>query len=521
MFIRDLVRRLATVMPERTAYVDPARSVSWGGVHERSDRLAAALRQLGLAKGDRTAIVSYETVEAMEHWIACAKSGIARVGINWRYAQREMEHILDDADPAAVLVSGDCVEHLGRATIERLIAGGRHVIGFGADHGLPLDLETLIAAAGAFEPEPLSGSDVLAVSYTSGSTGMPKGVLLTNEGAAWQLASAPFAGGLTGEDVVLNNLPMPGFPIYLSSYAMSRGATTVLPRLFDAKATHQLAREHGVTVMIAVPTMLPAIIDAAAGRLDAFDRLRAVITLGSPSTAGIVARAREAFGCELQNWYGSSETNGAICMLRDADRARFGDRDLSGSVGRPLLHVDFAILDDDANELPRGEAGEIAARGPLLAGYRNNPEETRRALGDGWVRTGDIGFQDDAGFVFLQDRKSFMIISGGFNVYPAVVETVLSQHPGVHEVAVVGAEHPRWVEAVVAVVVKAPGSEVTAAELIEFCEPRVGRWEVPKHVEFVDALPMAASGKLDKRALRAQVAADADRLPWAVAAASR
>jgi acyl-CoA synthetase (AMP-forming)/AMP-acid ligase II len=314
--------------------------------------------------------------------------------------------------------------------------------------------------------------------------------------------------------VVLNNLPMPGFPIYLSSYAMSRGATTVLPRLFDPAATADLARAHGVTIMIAVPTMLPAIIDAAAGRLDAFAGLRAIIMLGSPSTPGILARARDAFGCELQNWYGSTETNGAICMLRDADRAEFPDRDLSGSVGRPLLHVDFAILDDDANVLPRGQSGEIAARGPLLTGYHNNPAETRRALGDGWVRTGDIGFQDDAGFVFLQDRKSFMIISGGFNVYPAVVETVLSQHPGVHQVAVVGAPHPRWVEAVVAVVVKAPGSDVGADDLIAFCEPRVGRWEVPKHVEFVDALPMAASGKLDKRGLRARLAEEADRLPW-------
>ncbi|MDW5593154.1 AMP-binding protein [Conexibacter stalactiti] len=519
MFIRDLVRRLATVTPERLAYVDPARSVTWGEVHERSDRLAAALQQLGLAKGDRSAIIAYETVDVMEHWIACTKAGVARVGINWRYAQREMRHILDDADPAAVFVSADCVEHLGRETIERLIADGRRVIGFGAGHGLPLDVETLIADAGLFAAPEIERSDVIAVSYTSGSTGMPKGVLLTQEGAAWQLASAPFAGGLQSGDVVLNNLPMPGFPIYLSSYAMSRGATTVLPRLFDPKATAALAREHGVTVMIAVPTMLPAIIDAAGDGLDAFERLRAIIMLGSPSTAGILARASAAFGCELQNWYGSTETNGAICMLRDADRAAFPDRDLSSSVGRPLLHVDFAILDDEARELPRGETGEIAARGPLLAGYRNNPAETERALGDGWVRTGDIGVQDDAGFVFLQDRKSFMIISGGFNVYPAVVETVLSQHPGVHEVAVVGAPHPRWVEAVVAVVVRAPGSEVTAEEIVAFCEPRVGRWEVPKHVEFVDALPMAASGKLDKRGLRARIAEAPERLPWPATAA--
>lgn len=521
MFIRDLVRRLATVVPDKTAYVDPTRTVTWGEVHERSDRLAAAFGQLGLSKGDRSAIVSYETVDVMEHWIACAKAGIARTGINWRYAQREMQHILDDVDPAAVVVSTDCIEHFGRDTIERLIADGRHMIGFGGEHGLPHDLEQLIAGAGEFAAPQLSGSDVLAVSYTSGSTGMPKGALLTHEGAAWQLASAPFAGGLQADDVVLNNLPMPGFPIYLSSYAMSRGATTVLPRLFDPRQTSQLAREHGVTVMIAVPTMLPAIIDASADQLDAFERLRAIIMLGSPSTAGILARARAAFGCELQNWYGSTETNGAICMLRDADREQHPDRDLSTTVGRPLLHVDFAILDDDANALPRGETGEIAARGPLVAGYRNNPEETERALGDGWVRTGDIGLQDDAGFVFLQDRKSFMIISGGFNVYPAVVETVLSQHDGVHEVAVVGVEHPRWVEAVVAVVVRAPGSTVTAAELIEFCEPRVGRWEVPKHVEFADALPMAASGKLDKRGLKQRLAEQADQMPWAVEPAGR
>jgi acyl-CoA synthetase (AMP-forming)/AMP-acid ligase II len=244
--------------------------------------------------------------------------------------------------------------------------------------------------------------------------------------------------------------------------------------------------------------------------------VRTVVTLGSPSVPAVAARARESLGCDLQNWYGSTECVGAVCQLRpwDLDELKADPEMVGRCVGRPMLHVDLEIRDADDNPVPPGTTGELCVRGAVMSGYLGRSEETAAALRHGWLHTGDIGFQDPQGFVYVTDRKNFMIISGGYNVYPAVVENVLAEHPDVAEAAVVGAPHERWGEAVVAAVVAAPGRTPVADELIAFCVERLGRWEVPKLVETVSELPTGSTGKIQKSVVRQWYEEDPRRLPW-------
>jgi acyl-CoA synthetase (AMP-forming)/AMP-acid ligase II len=515
---RDFTVRCARAYPAKTAYVDGDRSLTWGELHERSDRLAGALQALGVRKGDVVALLAHDHMELVEHWHACLKLGALRTAINYRYAPREIAHILSDSNARVLLVEDDLIPVLERC-LEELDGPPPVLVGIGSSDGLELDYERLLAAADEPRLPYLGETDHAAISYTSGTTGMPKGALFTQRSLREALTWMPLNVGLRHEDVWANALPAPGAPMVFTAANASNGMTCVLPDgRFRPRRFLELVSEQRITSTIVVPTMLAQLLqELETGDYDT-SSLRLVCYGSMPSTPALITAAREAFGCELQQWYGATETTaGPTVILRDSDHQRglAGEPELLTSCGVPQPQIELDVRSEDGTSLPAGQVGEVWMRGPtIFDGYLNRPRETAEVMVGEWLRPGDLGRLDAEGRLYLVDRKKFMIISGGYNVFPVVVENVLAEHPAIHEAAVVGAPHPHWGEAVVAVVALRPGAAAGPEEIVEYCAERVGKWEVPKHVLIVDELPKGATAKIQKHEIREWFRSDPARLPW-------
>lgn len=485
---------------------------------ERSDRLGAALQGLGVGPGDVVALMAYDRLELVEHWWACTKIGAVRTAINYRYSPREIAHIVRDSQAKALIVDAAFAE-LVAGELEAFRAEGRLLIGLGDGHGLDHDYADLVDTAGALVPPTLAPDDVLAISYTSGTTGLPKGALLTQRNVLAALTWMSVNVGLRHEDVWANALPAPGAPMIFTAANAANGMTCVLPDgQYKPDRFLGLVAEHRVTSTIVVPTMLQQLLARLETEAHDVSSLRLVCYGSMPSTPALIRAAKLRLGCELQQWYSATELTAApIVLMRDEEhlRALEGEEELLTACGVPSANVDLEIRTAGGAAVPAGEVGEVWVRGEtVFAGYLNRPQETADVLAGEWLRPGDLGRLDADGRLHLVDRKKFMIISGGYNVFPVVVENVLADHPAVREVAVVGAAHPDWGEAVVAVVALRDGAATTASELIAHCEPHVGRWEVPKHVEVVDELPKGATAKIQKHEIRDWFRDEPNRLPW-------
>ncbi len=516
---RDLLRRAGAALADQPAFIDGGRRRSWGDMDRRADRLAAALQGLGVGQGEVCAVLAHDRVEVIEHWFACLKLGALRVGINWRYAPREMLHLLHDSSARVLLVEASCVPLLA-GELDALRRAGLILIGFGAGHDLPLDYETLLAAADRPATLPALGEDdLVAISYTTGTTGLPKGALWTQRGVRDALVYSSLMLGLRQSDIYFAPFPMAGVPLLCGSLGLVNGMTVLLPDGdFEAARALELLAEHRATTGIFVPTMLQRVLEQhAAGHHD-LSALRMVSYGSSPATPQLIRTAMSQLGCELIQLYGLTEaTAGWLSFLQHEDhlRALDGRPELLTSCGRPALHVDLSIRSEQGEALGPDEVGEIWVQGTVnTPGYLNRPDENAELFSGDWLRTHDLGRLDADGYLYLTDRKKFLIITGGYNVYPVTVEAVLAEHPAVREVAVVGAPHPDWGEAVVAIVSLKPGQHASAEELQAFCKPRLGRFEQPKAVLFLDELPKGATGKIAKASLRDGLRADPARLPW-------
>lgn len=521
MLPRDLAIRCARTFPESIAFIDGSRRRTWLELHERSDRLGAALQRLGVRAGDAVAIVAHPQLELAEHWHACLKIGALRTAINWRFASREMLHVIRDADAKVIIVQANCAAPIGPLVAE-LEREGRRIIGFGSDHGFSLDYDSILAAER--EPpvlSPLGDDDPAAISYTTGTSGLPKGAVLSQGGVREALLWASLTAGYRHSDVWFQSTPGTGAPHGFMVGTVT-GMTTVLPDGdFHPRRFLELAQEHGVTCVLFVATMMRRVIEHMSERSYDLSALR-LVTYGSmPTPSALVRAAFDAFGCELQQWYGATEGSFFTCLHHeDHLRAFAGEPVLLASAGRPMLHVEVSIRDDQWREMPPGAVGNVCVRGQVvMQRYRNQPQLTAEVLHDGYLRMHDLGYLDQHGYLVLVDRRDFMIISGAFNIYPMVVENVVAGHPAVREVTVVGAPHPDWGEAVVAVVTLKPGATATAEELIAFCDGRLGRFEIPKHVEFVSSLPTGPSGKILKKEVKEWYLKAPGRLPWAPSSA--
>ena len=497
--VADVVREHAATRPETVAVLQGARELTYGRLDQRSNMLARALLSSGAGVGSRIAYLDRSAPEIVELLFAASKIGAVAVPLNWRLAVPELRAVLEDAQAPLVIVGPEFEE-----VTDEVVAGldrPPSVIRVATDYEEWL---------GSHDPADPGGrgeaGDVVLQLYTSGTTGVPKGVLTTHRNLAACAETSPY-WQFDSDTVSLTPLPM--FHIGGIGWAflgLWNGATTILVRDFVPDAVLDLLERHRVTNTIFVPTMLQMLcaVPGAAGR--DFSALRSIAYGASPITTPVLKEALRTFRCSLYGVYGMTESTGGVVQLDPADHDPGGPREhLLRSAGRPLPWVELRIADPATGvELGARQVGEVWLRAPnVTPGYFNRPDETAAALTpDGWLRTGDGGYVDEDGYLFLTDRIKDMIVSGGENVYPIEVEEALSHHPDVVEVAVIGVPDERWVEAVTALVVCRPGSRPTADELLAFARDRLAGYKLPRSIEFVEELPRTPSGKVLKRELR-------------------
>ncbi len=497
----DWLAKWARYAPSKVALVDEAtgRRYTYEALSARVDRAAAALQHLlGVVKGDRIAVLAYNCPETLELMFAAGKIGAILVPLNFRLAVPELAYILGDAAPK-VFVYGPEFEEAARELLRTTpvefpvpFAAG----GFAACYEDLLDSSA--ASEGAVKPE-ITLDDPHLILYTSGTTGQPKGAVLTHGTITWNAINTQVGWDLCQDDITITHTPFfhTGGLNVLTTPLLHRGGTVILMRAFDAAKSLQIIERERCTVVFAVPTMFQMMLESPPfGTVD-LSSVRFFITGGAPCPVSLI-EAYSRRGLTFKQGYGLTEA-GPNCFTLDArDAIR-----KAGSVGFPNMHVDVRVVTDEGDDARPDEVGELLIRGPhVIPGYWRNPDATAQALRGGWLHTGDLVRRDAEGYTYIVDRKKDMFISGGENVYPAELERLLHGHPDISEAAVIGVPDPKWGEVGRAIVVARPGTSLTDRDVLAYLDVRVARYKIPKSVVFVSELPRNPSGKVLKPALR-------------------
>ena len=504
--LADVVRRHGRGRPHAPALIVGDATLTYGELDDRSNRAAQAFANAGVGFGDRVAFVERNSVEFFDVTFALAKLGAVGVPVHWRLAAPEMGHVITDSGASVVVVGQEFVGHL--EAIESELDATIVVIG---NHDRWPEFDRWVAGHPAVDPGVVTGpDDLVMLMYTSGTTGLPKGVMLGNTNFLCKTGGVAGPWKFDADAVSLAVMPlfhMAGFGWALAG--LWEGATTVVLREVDPQAILEAISRHGITNMLLVPAVIQSLLDTAGLDDVDFSGLRVIVYGASPISDDVLVRGMRRFGRIFAQVYGMTETTGSITQLDGPDHVPH----LLRSCGKPYPWVRIRIVDSSGADTAPGTVGEVWTRSDQnMLGYWNNPDATAATLtADGWLKTGDAGYLDAGGYLYLHDRLKDMIVSGGENVYPAEVENVLMTHPDIADVAVIGVPDSRWGEAVKAVVVAVRGTEPTEAALISFARGRLGGFKLPKSVDFVDALPRNPSGKILKRALREPYWAGRDR----------
>jgi len=496
------LRRAAQIRPAAKAAICNGREKSWPETLDRVSRLAGGFGRAGLKSGDRIALLMSNSDYYFEGMLAIMWAGAVMVPLNTRWSATEIDDALNDCGAVALIVSDDFV------TLASMLSwrGLRLLTGAIARPGLA-GVEEMIADAFAVPDAPANPDDLAAIFYTGGTTGRSKGVMLCHRNLAAS-AHAALAEGLYGEQTTyLHVAPM--FHIADASavcaLTLSAGTSVFLAR-FDPRAVCEAISEHAVTEIMLVPAMIQRLVtDHEVSTYD-LRSLQTIIYGASPISDALLSQATERFGgARWVTAYGMTELSPTATFL--SDRSRTGPQgrgDRGRSVGRAVIGCEVRIVDADGAEAPRGSVGQIVVRGDnVMLGYWNRPEETAAALIEGWMQTGDGGWMDDDGFVFIADRLKDMIISGGENIYSVEVENAAASFPGLIECAVIGIPHALWGEAVHLIAVVEAGAGIAAADLVDHCRSRLAGYKCPRSVELrTDPLPRSSAGKVLKALIR-------------------
>jgi long-chain acyl-CoA synthetase len=494
--LADPLEHARSCFGERVAVIDGEHSFTWTELADRCGRLATGLEARGVERGDRVALLSANGHRYLEAYFGLPAAGMVLVPLNTRLAPAELAHIVQHSG-ARVLITDRDAGPLG-ALVD-------HVIGVDADY------ERLISES---SPRPfgvdLTPTEVAALFYTGGTTGSPKGVMLTHGNLVANAFHKMLACSLDATDIFLGAPAM--FHVAgiapLTGLAWLGGQTVTVP-MFDAGLCLDAIAKHRVTVFLPVPTMLAALVTEQRREPRDVSSLRLLGHAGSPIAGELIRQAHEVFpDSELAQFYGATETSSVVTRLRHEETTL--GTELAGSCGQPAVGVAVRIVGPDGGECEAGEVGEVVVRSnAVTVGYWNDPKSTADALRGGWYHTGDLGFVNARQYLFVVDRAKDMIVSGGENVYSIEVEDVLYRHPGVAEAAVFGVPDERWGEAVHAIVVPVAGMSLTEDELRAHCRESIAGYKVPKAIEVSnEPLPKSGPGKILKRVLRDRYATE-------------
>jgi len=499
----DWISHHAANRPHHEAVRDLAtdRSFTYADLDRRVDAMSAYFGSLGIGRGDRVAVLAHNGVEYFDIQFACMRTGAICVLLNWRLTVSELEYIVGDSAPMLMVHDAEFAASAGELQQRCSIATLLEIDGGSADSAY----EGVLAGHDGERPErvPLTHDDVVTIMYTSGTTGLPKGAMITHGMNFWNCVNLGIPAGVGIDTVHLNVLPLfhtGGLNCY-SNPVLHAGGTVVIMRTFDPGEALRVIGdpEQGITHFFAVPAPYQFMMQHPDFATTDLTRLRIAGVGGAPCALTIMEKWTER-GVDLAQGFGMTETSPAAIFLDPGDALR-----KVGSTGKALMHTEFRIVNDDGVDCGPDEVGELWVAGPhITPGYWNKPEATASAFEGRWLKTGDAARIDDEGFVYIVDRWKDMYISGGENVYPAEVENVLYQLPQVVEAAVIGVPSDRWGETGLAVLAVAPGAEIDRTTVQEYCAERLAKFKVPHDIAIVEALPRNATGKVLKRELRAQ-----------------
>lgn len=508
--VPDWLARRASLSPSKVALVDTQKGdsqITYAQWNEAANRTAHFFSQrLDIRKLDRVAVLAKNSVEYLDIWFAAQKLGAVMQTLNWRLTPYELARLVRDAEPVVLVYDGD-EEEFGdqvrelRWRLEESSSPLPTFVSLGEPFSagdLPLSLRERFPA----DPPPspyLDPEDAWVIVYTGGTTGMPKGAVLSYRAVAANAVNTIISWGLSPNDVTILSSPLfhtGGLNVFTAPLVYL-GGTTIVTREFNLEQTFNLLEHGGATVWFGVPTMFVMMQAYLRWEKADFSKLRIMISGGAPCPMPVFERFWEK-GVDFKTGYGLTEAGPNTFWLPPEQV-----RDKPGSVGYPLFHVSVKIVNERGEELPPGSVGELLIRGPhVFSGYWVEPGVTdHHALSDGWLHTGDLAMRDEDGAYYIMGRLKDMIISGGENVYPAELESVIHAHPGVAEVAVIRAPDEKWGEVGWAVVASKPGIELDENSLIEFCRQRLARYKIPKRFIMVGSLPTTGAGKVDKKLL--------------------
>ncbi len=499
MSIWNILAESAGDAGDRIAIEEGGRRTTYSDLERRTLSLARHMREAGLRSGDRVAILDDNTGSFLEAYFACAAAGLVATPLNTRLSSREIGDILVDAGARWALAAEHHAALIPAGVVERIVPTGSRQWQDMAGGG-----------SRGFEPTAVGDEDVAHLYYTSGTTGRPKGVMLTHRNVCIHARSAIEELSITDSDAWGHIAPMFHLADAWAVFAVTwvGGRHVMVPR-FDAEAALSAVQQHRITLSNLIPTMLNLMVKHP--RVEQFDlsSLRVVLSGGAPIAPELVRRVMQVFGCDYIQTYGMTETCPYLTLsildehlesLPPENRLEYKSK-----TGRPFKGVELRVVAEDGKPVAADgrQVGEIQVRGPTVTpGYWNLPEETASAFRDGWLCTGDLAVLDGEGYVDIVDRRKDMIITGGENVYSIEVENALYENPKILEAAVFGVVDERWGESVRAAVVLRPGQEAGEEEIIEACRSRLASFKVPRRIVFLSELPRTGSGKISKQALR-------------------
>ena len=507
MIVGEMLRMTAMRLPEKTALVMDEDSLTYGELNRRVNRLAHGFIDMGVTHGDRVAVITHNCIEYYEIYFALCKIGGVMVPFNHLLREKELVRDLTYIGPRFLVMQAEFSPMVQK--VAPRVLGLEEIVSLGPS-GVEgyLDYDSVMEGKSEEEPEAeVDERDLMSIFLTSGTTGKPKGAMRTHRHNYMNALSASIEMSLVEEDKVLLL-----FPFYHVTFEdrfchVMRGNTIVLNRegSFRAPQVLELLARHKITICQFVPTMINTMLQEP--DIEDYDlgAMRLILYAAAPMPVELLKKALLRFKCGFMQFYGQTETGPMTTVLRPCDHRTDDPERIErlASCGRPVLIFETRLVDHNDKEVPVGEVGELTVKSPAMTmGYWNLPGATEQLLAGGWLHTGDYARRDKDGYIYIVDRKNDMIISGGKNIYPREVEEVLYGHPGVLEATVIGVPDLHWGESVMAVVVPKPDFDLTAEELIAFCKENVASYKKPRVVEFRDALPKSATGKILKRVLR-------------------